>query len=36
MCRSGNHIFYHKDLNPANFSDHLGGKIMKIRALVLD
>ena len=23
MCPSGNHIFYHKDLNPAHFSDHL-------------
>ena len=22
-CRSGNHIFYHEDLNPAHFSDDL-------------
>ena len=36
MCRSGNHIFYHEDLNPAHFSDHLKLKIMKIGALVLD
>ena len=23
MCRSGNHIFNHEDLNPAHFSDQL-------------
>ena len=36
MCRSGNLIFYHKDLNSAHFSGHLKKKIMKIGALVLN
>ena len=36
MCRSGYHIFYHEDLNSANFSDHLKKKNHKIGALVLD
>ena len=35
MCRSGKHILYDENLNPAHFSDHLK-TIMKIRALVLD
>ena len=26
MCRSGNHIFYHGDLNPALFSDQGSGR----------
>ena len=36
MCRSGNHVFHHEDLNPPHFSDHLKQNIMKIGALVLD
>ena len=34
MCRSGNHIFLHKDLNPAHFPDHLKLFFMKIDAVV--
>ena len=29
MCRSGNHIFSHEDLNPAQFSDNLKNKLLK-------